>query len=323
MYELTGDKEFMKIADENFRWLLNNRMEFNKPPMNLFIDWDRGYIACRRGNGWDTNPTIKPGLMTGYVIFDGLYNYYLHMDDKNVLKEKAADVLEGLSEFFYREPYFEGVKKKGREDHWAFWLPYVYNLDDKSKSNHSYRLILQALYVNLYDYLANGGDRWLKRMDKILKMAGWDKSGMWGQWGYIDHPGLQAMLFTRLNSRTDMLPPTPINNLSAKFNGKDTILSWSVPADAVRYQIKYSTKKLVESLEFDPDTRTYRFEPVDHANWWAGENVQDEPTPAKSGETQNYILKGFEPGNYYIAIRSWDGSNNRSGISNLVKIAVE
>ena len=323
MYEFTGDKEFMTIGDANLRFLLDNRMDPDRPPTNLFIDWDRGYIACRTGYNWDTNPTIKPGLITGYAIFDGLYNYYLHMDEDNPLKEKSADVLEGLSEFFYREPYFEGTKNKGREDHWAFWLPYVYNLDDKLKSNHAYRLILQALYVNLYDYQANGGDRWLERMDKILRMAGWDQSGMWGHWGYIDHPGLQAMLYTRSHPRADTLPPSPVTNLVAKVDGKDAILSWAAPVDAVRYQIKYSTKKLVESLEFDPETRTYRYEPTGHANWWAGENVLDEPKPAKYGETQNYTLKGLEPGKYYAAIRSWDASNNRSSISNVVKVVVK
>ena len=131
------------------------------------------------------------------------------------------------------------------------------------------------------------------------------------------------MLYTRSHPRADTVPPVPITNLTGNSTGKDAVLSWSAPAEAVRYQIKYSTKKLVESLEFDPDTRTYRYEPADHANWWAGENVQDEPTPAKSGETQNYIIKGLKPGHYSVAIRSWDASNNRSSISNLVKITVE
>ena len=324
MYDFSGDEEYMNIADANFLWLLNNRMNAEDPTGNLFIDLNRGYVAGGLGSGWlEDEPGIKPGLMTGYAIFDGLYNYYLHMDDDNPLKERAADVLEGLSEFFYREPYFEGTKKIGGKEHWAFWLPYVYTLDDKSMSNHGYRLILQALYVNIYDYLANGGDRWLERMDKILRMAGWDRSGMWGHWGYIDHPGLQAMLYTRSHPRADTVPPSPVTNLVAKVDGKDAILSWAAPVDAVRYQIKYSTKKLVESLEFDPETRTYRYEPTGHANWWAGENVLDEPKPAKYGETQNYTLKGLEPGKYYAAIRSWDAASNRSAISNVVKVVVK
>lgn len=321
IYEFTGDKEFMDIADKNFRWFLNNKMDISHPTRNIFIDWERGYIAGGGGSGWNKDPGIKPGLMTGYAVFDGLYNYYLLMDSKNPLKEKVADVLEGISDFFYREPYFEG--EKGPKKHWAFWLPYVYNLADKSKSVHSYRLILQAFYVNLYDYLSNGGERWLERMDKLIRMAGWDESGIWEHFGYIDHPGLQSMFYTRMHPRADSTPPEPVNDLKVEIDGNKVVLSWTVPADAIRYQIKFSTKKLVESLEFDPDKRVYKYDPSEYANWWAGENVPDEPPPRKPGETQNYILRGLQPGHYYFALRSWDASNNRSRISNLAEVEIK
>ncbi len=314
MYEFTGDLKFMKMADKHFCKLLAPPED----PRGLFVNWERGYIAGGSGSGWGKDPGLKPGLMTGYIIFDGLYNYYLHLGEKNPLKEKVADVLEGISEFMYREPYLEG-KKRG---HWAFWLPYVYNLEDKSKSDHGYRLILQAFYVNLFPYLANGEDRCLERMDKIIRMAAWDKAGVWGSFGHIDYPGLQSILYQRLHPKNDTTPPPPVEDQSAKVKGNEVVLSWTVPSDAVRYQIKYSEKKLAESLEFDPDTRMYKYDPAEYANWWTGENISNEPKPIVPGTKQSCIIKSLKPGHYYFAIRSWDSSNNRSRISNLAELEI-
>jgi hypothetical protein len=316
MYDFTGDPSFMKLADNIFERLLSARFNPQNPWGDLFIDWDRGVV--RKGG-----QEIKPGLMTGYIVFDGLFNYYLHMDEKNPLKERVGDLLDGLSNFIYMEPYVEGTKKTHKGDHWAFWLPYIYNLEDKDKSKHSYKLILQAFYVNLAPYLLNGDSKWLERMDKIIRSAAWDQSGVWGDFGYMDHPGLQSILYQRLHTRKDNIPPSPINDLSAKLNGKDVTLSWTIPADAVRYQIKYSTKKLVESLAFDPDKRTYQYDLNEYANWWAGENVFGEPNPGVSGTKQSHIIKGLKPGRYYFAIRSWDAFNNRSRISNLAEIEIK
>ena len=318
MYDFTGDKSFMDMADENFKWLLQQRLDPQKPWSTLFIDWDRGYIAGGSGSGWDSEPGIKPGLMIGYVIFDGLYNYYLHMDDKNPLKDKVFDVLEGLSDFMYREPYVEGVKR----EHWAFWLPYIYNLNDKSKSNHEYRLLKMALNVNLAPYLLNGDDKWLERMDKIIRMAAWDRDGVWAGYGFIDHPGVQGILYQRLHPRKHTSAPMPVEDLTATVNSGKVTLGWTVPEDAVRYQIKYSTKKMAESLRFNPDTRAYKYDPAEYANWWAGENVNNEPQPLSSGAKQSFVIDGLKPGSYYFAIRSWDGFNNRSKISNLIKVNI-
>jgi hypothetical protein len=311
IYDFTGDSSFIKLADDLFLRLLNERLN-PQNPIRIYIDWDRGYIAGGSGSGWGKQAGLKPGLMTGYVIYDGLLNYYLLIAN-HPLKEKVADVLEGISEFMYREPYFEGqVRNK-----FIIWLPYVYNLEDRSRSEHEYKTLRQAFYVNLMPYLLNGEERWLERMDKIIRTASIDAPD------HLDHPGLQSMLYHRLHPKKDNSPPLPITDLLAEPKGGDVILSWTVPADEIRYQIKYSHKKLVESLEFDPDKRTYKYDPNEYANWWAGENVPDEPNPGAQGTKQQYVLKNLKPGHYYFAIRSWDKSNNRSNISNLASVEIK
>ncbi len=91
----------------------------------------------------------------------------------------------------------------------------------------------------------------------------------------------------------------------------------------MKYQIKYSKRKLVESLEFNPVTRTYKYNPPEYANWWAGKNVSNEPPPIVPGYRQLFVVHGLKPGSYYFAIRSWDASNNRSLISNLAKVIIK
>lgn len=312
MYDFTGNKEFMNLADDLFARFLEKKFNPAKPFATVFIDWERGFVAGGSGSGWKKEAGLKPGLMTGYAIYDGLANYYLHMDEKNPLRERVGDVMEGISEFMMREPYFEGEVRGQR----ITWLPYIYNLEDRSRSMHEYRTLRQAFYVNLVPYTLNGEERWLERMDKLIRTAAISSHE------HLDYPGLQAMIWARMNPPGDTLAPPVISDLGAEAKGAEVVLTWKAPEGAARYQVKYSKKKLVESLEFDPDERTYRFSPGEHANWWAGENVIGEPSPAPEGSPQKLVVKGLAPGRYYFAVRSWDSSNNRSHISNLAEVEV-
>ena len=111
------------------------------------------------------------------------------MKANDPLKSDASRLLAKMSEFMYREPYFEGTKR----GHWAYWIPYVYDLTDREKSDHNYRLIGQATFWTVLPYETTGDNRWIERMKKMMKMALWDESGVWGSYGYLDHPGFQTI----------------------------------------------------------------------------------------------------------------------------------
>jgi len=314
MYDFTGDKTYLKMAEGLFTRFLGKRLNPGNPSETIFMDWDRGYIAGGSGSGWKEQAALKPGLMAGYAIYDGLANYYFKMDEADPLRERVADVMEGVSEFMMREPYFEG-EVRGEE---IIWLPYIYNLEERAKSMHEYKTLRQAFYVNLVPYELNGGQRWLERMDKLIKTAAVSSPD------HLDFPGLQSIIRTRIRPREDVSGPEPVASLSARARGSEVELSWRAPeGGAERYQIKYSRKRLVESLEFDPDARSYKYMPEGYANWWAGENIASEPVPAKAGGEQKTVIKGLKPGRYYFAIRSWDRSNNRSPISNIAEVVIE
>lgn len=187
MYEFTGDAEFLKLADMNLDRLLKVKYDPKQgPPPTIFIDWERGVVAGGSGSGW---PGVKPDVMMGSILYDGILNYHNYSGDKNPLKGEARRLLTKMSEFMLREPYVEGTKR----NHWAYWLPYIYNLQDKEKSDHSYRLIGQATFWTVFPYVQTGEERWLAQMKKMMRMALWDESGIWGSFGYLDHPGFQTM----------------------------------------------------------------------------------------------------------------------------------
>ena len=186
LYEFTGDAEYKRLADLNFRRLLEAKYSPPAPPPTIFIDWERGYVAGGSGSGW---PGVKADLMFGSLLYDGLLNYYQQMKANDPLKSDASRLLAKMSEFMYREPYFEGTKR----GHWAYWIPYVYDLTDREKSDHNYRLIGQATFWTVLPYETTGDNRWIERMKKMMKMALWDESGVWGSYGYLDHPGFQTI----------------------------------------------------------------------------------------------------------------------------------
>ncbi|RNC69631.1 MAG: hypothetical protein ED859_07430 [Desulfuromonadales bacterium] len=192
MYDFTHDNEYMKLADMNFQRLLNAPFNKSNPYTNIFIDWDRGFVAGGSGSGWeDNNPGVKADLMLGSILYDGLLNYYQHMKSGNPNQDKCRLLLMKISDFMLREAYFEGTK--GKSEKWAFWIPYILNLNDREKSRHSYKLIGQATFWTVFPYEATGKEIWLEQMKKMMKMALWDESGVWGSYGYIDHPGFQAI----------------------------------------------------------------------------------------------------------------------------------
>jgi hypothetical protein len=190
MYEFTGDDEYLKVADRLFDKLLNAKFNAQNPYANVFIDWNRGYVAGGSGSGWeDGKPGVKADLMLGSILYDGILNYYLHTKKDDPYLQEARSLLLKISDFMLNEAYFEGTKS-GK---WAFWTPYIFDLTDREKSRHDYKLVGQASFWTLLPYTLTGEQKWIDQMQKMVKMAMFDEAGVWGNYGYLDHPGFQTM----------------------------------------------------------------------------------------------------------------------------------
>ena len=129
--------------------------------------------------------------------------------------------------------------------------------------------------------------------------------------------------------RRDARPPRRITDLKAKsLDGAKVQLTWTTPEDdgggAVAVcQVKWGRKPLCDYLEPGEKFRAhFKNDELDVVYWNVARNVLGEPKPKASGQTETMTVKA-EPGACYFGIRSFDDSQNRSELSNVVKINVE
>jgi hypothetical protein len=139
-------------------------------------------------------------------------------------------------------------------------------------------------------------------------------------------------------------PPGAITDLKAEALGGGKVkLTWTAPGasgktgQAARYQVKYSTAKIVELVQGWPD-RTEpqpqtRKEWEDRANafnakqraFWAAINAPTPPVPQAAGAAESMTVEGLAPGAYNFAIKAWTGgeSPTMGPLSSVVEVAVK
>jgi hypothetical protein len=137
--------------------------------------------------------------------------------------------------------------------------------------------------------------------------------------------------------------PLAIGDLKAEALGGGKVrLTWTAPAGkgdlkASRYQVKYSTAKIVELTRGWPD----RSEPLPQTaqEWeakadafnarqrafWAANNAANPPNPGAAGSAESMTVSGLAPGRCNFAVKAWvDGESPTLGpLSNVVEITVK
>ncbi|MEI8361114.1 MAG: fibronectin type III domain-containing protein [bacterium] len=111
-----------------------------------------------------------------------------------------------------------------------------------------------------------------------------------------------------LLATSDIIAPSPVNDLSTSNNGTSSIsLSWLATGNdlnsgtAAAYDIRYSTST------------------INDANWNVATQVNGEPVPGISGTNESMIVSGLLPATqYYFAMKVVDGFGNWSLLSNVV-----
>jgi hypothetical protein len=114
-------------------------------------------------------------------------------------------------------------------------------------------------------------------------------------------------LYVQNTVRTDMTPPPPISDLAGTRLGSKTYLRWTPPVGAVRYQLVWSTKPIVE----EPSTSSSVI------NWWAA-NPIGTGTFAETGTAVIWSIDTGATSPVYVAVFSFDASDNMSRMSNVV-----
>jgi hypothetical protein len=82
------------------------------------------------------------------------------------------------------------------------------------------------------------------------------------------------------------VPITATNLASGSYT-----LSWTVPARAQSYRIKYASNPIVEWVDFNRTTNTFIGDPASPVPWFAATNESSPPAPAAAGTTKPSRLR--------------------------------
>jgi hypothetical protein len=109
------------------------------------------------------------------------------------------------------------------------------------------------------------------------------------------------------NIRLDKIPPTPINDLKARRSGTQVEINWTTPPDANRFHIVWSPLFISELQTTNTNL----------CNWWAA-NTVGSSLIGWPGTVQSIKFQIPDARNLYVAIFSFDASNNMSQMSQSV-----
>lgn len=252
----------------------------------------------------------KP-FMIAYVV-NGLYDYYslTHDDD-------SLDIILGMVDYSYYEGYVNAcngflykipIPPTERDQTLADAAAQNCFRDNPAGEGVGTWRMARAL-ARSFDIAGEPYKTWF---DNLVQHVSLNDITTWGR--FLDWDNVCDLM--HYAPREDTTPPDAISDLSAETVGHSSVnLTWTAPADAARYQLKYSANPMVERIEYPEQVNT-------HSNWWAANNVTAEPIPGGTGSPEEFIASGLEPGLYYFAIRSYDSSSNRSGLSNMASVVV-
>jgi hypothetical protein len=242
------------------------------------------------------------GTWYGGIMGRGAITAYLVTGD-----ERARDVALGQADW-------ERTYEVGTEGYPYHADAQPYNLKPDQRGPHSDWCNAYLTDVHAFAYQQTGNPEYRDAMEFAFKMLGPDTGG----WLYF----LPMADYMAYGPRPDKVAPAAVTDLKAAAAGGKVTLTWTAPGDdgaagtATVYQIKVATKPILEFVPWPEKKDT-------HVAFWGGENVPDEPKPAKAGTKQSYTFADLPAGTYYFAIKARDECSNQAAISNVATIELK
>lgn len=268
---------------------------------------------------------VQSNFYSGIVIY-GLREYYLVSHDI-----EALDTLVGQIDRFCHYSLIHDPR--GEVAGWTYifadyWGPYTWEDSFSPKSGKS-AATLTGTNALTSDALAGiypltGRADLLDVMNNAVKQN-------------VNNNLTIAVTMVTAHPKTDQVPPPAVRDLAVEpLGGGKVRLTWTAPADAAWYQMKYTTaEKMVERVtgwpdRTDPlpgtrkeyDERAAAFN-ASQRSFWASYNVPGEPKPGQAGARETMIVEGLPAGPLNFALKSWDTDDNISDLSNVARAEVK
>ena len=166
----------------------------------------------------------------------------------------------------------------------------AYQIDLSVTNNPLTPSCSQTVWFNFYNeakYVGPTGDWQAKFNQYLIHLNGNGNS-------YAEH-GLifpAAVISEIIHPQAPSLVSVPVT--VANLGGGSYSLSWSVPAGATAYRIKYANKTIVDWIGFDPVNNVYIGDPTRTWAWFASTDVSNPPVPAAAGTTQTFTVTGLD-----------------------------
>jgi hypothetical protein len=243
---------------------------------------ERGYLY------WDVTLDGSSRVVHSFfhttIYFEAMWQILRIMDDYGwnyARQPEFEDYLTGLSHFFFDEYLDTYPVSHPNYSLYKYGFNYDYLLDSYAVQTLTpYDASRAAVW-----YYRHTGDPSVLAKGILLSSTSWN---------YMEELQAQALYWTYKNADTvptwKDLPVNVVNN-----GGGSYTLSWTVPAGATDYQIKYSDKPIVEWLGFNKVDRTYQYAPSGYTAFFAANNISSNPTPAAAGSAQSYTVTGLDP----------------------------
>jgi hypothetical protein len=291
LFRFTKQQAYLNLAKQLFYDEIFNPVA--NPNQTSGFDRTRGYFVDR--NGVESKSRVIAIFMQSAILYRALQLLHDELPVADPARAHVGDVLTGIAWFTYHELWFEYGTKAGQ-----FGYPYLYELDNKPPADVRTQSTWWGGMREIFEVMAKGyeltGDsRFLNRVNQTLMNAAYNTNGTY--W-YQDYPGIQQMLYLMKNQQT--LPLwRPLEITATRNSDGSYTLAWVVPAGARRLQIKYSTKQLVEWLNFDRDQRTYGYAPQTHQAYFAAPALAGLPPLGKAGSQQTMRVANLDPSKVY------------------------
>jgi hypothetical protein len=278
VYEFTQDTNYIKWV----MWDIDSMMRRDGAIENG-TEKNRGYLwgGVEQG-GQRTVHSFFETQIGGETFYQSWRILREHDHILNFAKlEDYEDILLGIALFHFEEAAWVSDS--------FVWIRYDYKIDNPNPELDPFFNYVASRWCN-HIYHMTGDTQYYYWAEKVFH------DGYNGQNGGATINQNQALMYTDFYRPPPIYGWTPIPFTETDNGGGSYTLSWTVPANARRYKIKYGEKEIVDWLGFDQITRQFAFDTSQYMAWFAASNVPDEPVPTGQGTTQSHTITGLDPG---------------------------